>query len=271
MNPTTIRTRPSAVETINNQLDTRLLTRGRIVMIGQGGIGTILSRFLVLFIATLPGKYRVLFCDGDAYKTGNKYRMDIPDYDNKAVALARELNDRLGRPGLSLRPYPHYLNQTNRSEVIREGDLVLLSVDNHATRKSVSDHCQTLRDVALVSGGNDGVGDGQRGTYGNVQLYVRQDGNELAGAPLDRFHPEIANPDDQNPDDSHDCMQLDQAGVAQYLPVNLMVASAMLGVVHRLLMPPEGEGMFTEICLDVLDATMLPSWLTGERQANQGS
>jgi len=32
-------------------------------------------------------------------------------------------------------------------------DLVLLAVDNHATRKLVSDHCARLDNVCLISGG----------------------------------------------------------------------------------------------------------------------
>ena len=60
-------------------------------------------------------------------------------------------------------------------------------------------------------------------------------------------------------------MQLEETGVAQLLPVNLAIASCMLGALLRLLMPPQGEEMYDEVCLDVLDATMLPNWFTGKQ------
>src|SRR5262249_60475714 len=82
----------------------------------------------------------------------------------------------------------------NVGQLIRNGDHVLLCVDNHPTRKLVSDHCGTLANVALFSGGNEGVEPPrERGTYGNVQVYLRKGGRDLT-VPLTRFHPEIANP-----------------------------------------------------------------------------
>lgn len=258
-------TQPTGAATINLHVNTDLLTRGRIVIVGLGGVGLILSTYLVLFISSLKQKFRVLVCDGDAYEEGNNYRMDVPGYGNKALVAAGDLNDRFGRPGLLIRPEPNYLTAQNRDEVIQEGDCVLLCVDNHASRKLASDRACELDNVVLISGGNDGLGEGERGTYGNIQVYVRENGNEVAGVPLDRFHPEIANPQDKNPDDL-DCIELEKNGVAQLLPVNLAIGSCMLSALLRLLMPPKDEEMYDEVCLDVLDATMLPNWLTGNRK-----
>jgi hypothetical protein len=130
---------------------------------------------------------------------------------------------------------------------------VLLCVDNHATRKLVSDHCGTLPSVALFSGGNDGVEPPrQRGTYGNVQVYLRRDGKDLT-APLTRFHPEIANPAGKLPTELS-CVEL-AASTPQILFTNLAVASALLNAFFAY-----GCGRLTyqEVKFDVLEARMLP-------------
>src|SRR5262249_62417186 len=114
----------------------------------------------------------------------NTYRMDVPDFDNKAVAAANSLARLFGRPGLHLRWVPQYVTREN-VQTIQAGDCVLLCVDNHATRKLVRDRCAELPDVVLISGGNDGVENGQAGTHGNVQVYVRTGGRDL-NPPLGR-------------------------------------------------------------------------------------
>jgi hypothetical protein len=190
--------------------------------------------------------------------------MDVPSYQNKAVAMDAEVSQKFGREGLVIRSRSEYLTQETKADLIREGDFVLLCVDNHATRKLASDRLSELANGVLISAGNDGVGEGERGTYGNLQIFARRDGEVFAGAPLDRFHPEIANPLDRSPEEL-DCLELAALGAPQLLPINLAMASAMLSAVVRFLMPPEGEPMYDEVCLDILDATMSPQWLTSNR------
>ena len=64
---------------------------------------------------------------------------------------------------------------------------------------------------------------------------MRRGGQDLT-APLDRFHPEIAHPQDRSPHDMS-CLELVTAGVPQILFVNLAVASAMCNALLRLMMP----------------------------------
>ena len=251
----------TAAEKIARHMDLAWLTQGRIVVIGLGGIGSILARYLVLFLASLPEEFRVLLVDGDAFEPNNNYRMDVPSYENKAVAIMMEIGQRFGRDGLAVRSKSQYLNRENQEDLIRDGDFVLLCVDNHATRKLASDRLGELQNGVLISAGNDGVGEGERGTYGNLQIYARQNGQVVCGAPLDFFHPEIANPEDVSPAEM-DCMELAAQGAPQLLPINLAMASAMLSAVVRFVMPPAGETMYDEVCLDILDATMVPQWLT---------
>src|SRR5262249_7548583 len=141
----------------------------------------------------------------------------------------------------------------NVGQLIRNGDHVLLCVDNHPTRKLVSDHCGTLANVALFSGGNEGVEPPrERGTYGNVQVYLRRDGRDLT-VPLTRFHPEIANPKGKLPT-AMSCAEL-AVSTPQILFTNLAVASALLSAFFAYTC---GRLAYQELKLDVIEARMLP-------------
>jgi hypothetical protein len=261
----------SAAATICRRINTRLLSRSRVVCIGLGGIGLILARLLVAFCVGLrmamppDEEITIVLVDGDSFELGNRYRMDVPGFGNKAVTLGQELLERLECPGLNVRWAPEYLTAENAGRLIRDGDCVLLACDNHATRRLADLRCTAddIRDIVLISGGNDGVEDGPhglRGTAGNVQVFWREAGHDRT-APLSRFHPEIAQPADRSPADLS-CVEAAVAGAAQLIWVNAAVAHTMGGALLRLLMPPGGENPYDEVVLDVLDAAALPHWLT---------
>ncbi|HEV3255660.1 MAG TPA: ThiF family adenylyltransferase [Gemmataceae bacterium] len=247
-----------AVQTLGRRLRLDILTRGRVVLIGLGGTGLILARHVVLFLSAFrTHEFRVIFVDGDAFAPENTYRMDVPGYQNKAAAVAGELGERFGRPGLHLRWIPEYVTPRNVKKAIAEGDCVLAAVDNHATRRVIGRRCSRLKDVVLISGGNDGVEDSRPGTYANVQVYVRARGRDLHPT-LDRFHPEIARPADRNPAEL-DCMELAAGSAPQLLFSNLAVASAMCNALFRLLTPAK-EPMYDEVSLDIFEAISTPHW-----------
>ncbi|HVS40221.1 MAG TPA: ThiF family adenylyltransferase, partial [Gemmataceae bacterium] len=255
----------SPVETIRRRLSLDLLTRGRIVLIGLGGIGLILARYLTLFLSAFRDvEFRLVLCDGDAFEPANAYRMDVPDFDNKAAAVAAELTRLFGRGGLHVRFVPEYVTAQNAGDVIRPGDCVLLAVDNHATRLLVSQRCGRLDDVVLISGGNDGVEGNLDGTYGNVQIHVRRGGRDENPA-LEQFHPEIASPADRSPSEL-DCLELAAGGAPQMLFANLAMASAMCNALLRLLAPGR-ERMYDEACLDIHAGVCTPHWLTAPKDA----
>lgn len=265
-------TKPSAIEQIHAALDTMVVTRGRVVFIGLGGVGMYVAKTAATFLAGLqramPDKeINLLLVDGDEFSFSNTYRMDVPEFGNKAAALGQEMLNRFDVAGFSVRWEPSYVTPENVSEIIQDGDCVLLAVDNHATRKLVGWHVMGLENVVLISGGNDGVDEGLRGTYGNVQVHVRSNGVDLT-APLMRFHPEIANPQDKAPSDM-DCIELAVAGVPQIALVNLAVASAMCSALLRLLMPVPGERSYDEVSLDILDGVNNPLWLSGPQQVDE--
>jgi len=260
--------KPSAIEQIHAALDTTLVTRGRVVFIGLGGVGMYVSKTAATFLAGLQRampdqETDLLLVDGDEFSFSNTYRMDVPEFGNKAEALGQGMLRQFDVAGFSVRWRPQYVTPENIKEIIQEGDCVLLAVDNHKTRKLVSDHCQTLQDVTLISGGNDGVEEGLRGTYGNVQVYLRQDARDET-APLTKFHPEIADPQDKSPHEM-DCLEMESAGVPQISTVNMAVGSAMLNALMRLMMPVEGERMYDELCFDILEGVCQPQWQRCER------
>jgi molybdopterin/thiamine biosynthesis adenylyltransferase len=249
-------TAPSPTDVIAGSLSLEVLTRGRIVLIGLGGIGLVLARYLVLFLSAFRDReFRLVFVDGDAFEPSNTYRMDVPDFANKAASVAADLQARFGRSGLHLRWVPEYVTARNVSRIIKDGDAVFAAVDNHSTRRVIGRRCARLKNVVLISGGNDGVEGGQAGTYGNVQVYARSDSIDLH-PKLEEFHPEIAAPVDRNPAEQ-DCMELSAGSAPQLLFTNLSVAATMCNALLRLLTPGSAPG-YDEVCLDVLAAKCTP-------------
>jgi hypothetical protein len=235
----------------------RLPPDAAVKIIGLGGVGQIVARFGALFLASLGGDVRLVLIDGDAFEPSNASRMIFGAAGNKAVVTRDELLPRFAESGLSLVAIEEFLAPDNIGRLLQERDLVLLSVDNHATRKLVNDHAAGLADVCVISGGNDGVGPDRsgsvrRGTYGNVQIFLRQEGHDLS-FPLTHYHPEITRPADHLPTDQS-CTEL-IASVPQILFANLAVASAML---NALWLHLSGVLHYGEIGFDIADGLMRP-------------
>ena len=256
------------IQAILRLLDCEIVTRGRVVLIGLGGTGGYLVRPLATFLASLRDDrvgdpIELVLCDGDSFASENSYRMDIVDFGNKAEVIGCEIIERLDTSLLTVRWISQYVTEQNIAEIIQDGDCVLLACDNHATRKLVGRHCSStmMHNIVLISGGNDGIEDGRAGTYGNVQVYVRKHGSDRT-APIERFHPEIANPADRAPDELS-CLELAVAGAPQLLFANLAVASAMCNVLLRLMMSRDEQPMYDEVALDVAQAVSAPLWISG--------
>ena len=221
---------------------------------GLGGIGAPVAQAMAQFLSFQPGGPCSLWLiDGDHYEERNRERVLFEIYDNKAVAKAQELT-RACDGRVTIFPVPEYVTPRNVHRLIEEGDTIFLCVDNHASRRLVSNRCRRLGDVVLFSGGNDGVeqAKGQAGTYGNVQVYIRQGGHDVTH-PLTRFHPEIAHPQDKRPDELG-CTALVQAA-PQLLFTNLAVASTMLGAFYAWM---QGTLDCEEIYLDIASGRAVP-------------
>jgi molybdopterin/thiamine biosynthesis adenylyltransferase len=227
-------------------------------LIGLGGVGGPAARYGALYLAGLDEDVRMVLVDGDSFEPSNATRMFFGGDGNKAEVVREDLLGYLGEGRLTLDAIGEYVTPENIGDLIREGDIVLLAVDNHATRKLVSDFCATSReDICLVSAGNDGIGKDSsgrelRGTAGNCQIYIRRDGADVTPA-LTRFHAEIDNPADALPDDTG-CTELLES-VPQIVFANLTAAASMLNTLWLYLC---GALHYPEVAFDIAEGLMRP-------------
>lgn len=241
----------------------QLASGAAVKLIGLGGVGSIVARYSAVFLASLDQEVRVVLIDGDTFEPSNAARMLFSTCGNKAAVIGHELLTRFADCNLSLLAVEEFVTPENITRLIQRGDICLLCVDNHATRKLVNDYCAQLRDICLISGGNDGVGQDSsgtfaRGTYGNVQIYLRRNGNDLTPSLVDH-HAEIANPLDHSPGDLS-CTELVNS-TPQILFANLAVASAMLNTLFLHLADVLHYG---ELSFDIAEGLMRPTTgLTG--------
>lgn len=215
-----------------------------IKVIGIGGIGCALVPFLARYLNYRGERARITLIDGDAFERRNADRQAFGTVGNKAKVKAAEMAREFH--GLSFRAIPEYITADNVGQYLQSGDTIFLAVDNHATRKLVSDYCEKLAAVTLISGGNDF-------TDGNVQVHIREDGRDRT-APITRFHPEIRNPSDRSPAEMS-CEELMAQGAPQLLFANLAVASGMLNAYYSL---SEEKLPYGEVYLDIVEGKSNP-------------
>ncbi len=216
----------------------------KIKVIGIGGIGGCLLPILLRFLAfSVPKESRVTLIDGDSYETKNRDRQEFNDFGNKALVSRRRLESGYHAEGdclMIITSVEEYITSRNASALIREGDIVFLCVDNHATRKVVSDRCAELNTVCLISGGNDL-------TDGNVQIFIRLQGENKTLPLASAYHPEIEYPQDTPPDELG-CEEAMESS-PQILITNNAVAATMLNAFLGFL---QGKLPYDEVYLDVL-------------------
>jgi hypothetical protein len=226
-------------------------------LIGAGGVGGIIASYLSLFLASLGTPSRLVLIDGDSFEPSNRSRTLFFGHGNKAGRVRDALIAHVADSPLALIAIDEYVTPENIGRLIREGDIVLAAVDNHATRKLLSDHCAGLDDVCLISGGNDGVGPDtsgrvRKGTFGNCQIAQRRNGRDVTPA-LSAYHDEIRSPADRLPTELS-CTEL-AASVPQILFTNLMTASAILNTLWLHLC---GELFYAELVFDLAAGVMRP-------------
>jgi len=238
-------------------LQPHLPDNASIKLIGLGGVGQIVARYSAVFLASLGGEVRLVLIDGDRFEPANAGRMLFGSCGNKAVVTKEQLLPHFTDSTLTILAIDEYLTADNIGRLIQEGDILVLSVDNHATRRLVDSHCARLREICLISGGNDGIGTDpagvfRRGTYGNTQVHIRRDGRDLS-PPLSWHHPEIETPADRLPTEQS-CTDI-VASMPQILFANLAVASAMLNTLWLYLC---GALHYGELSFDIADGLMRP-------------
>ena len=213
----------------------------RILIIGLGGIGGSLTEPLARYLAYSNATEELALVDGDRYESKNKDRQNITAIDSgrhKADVWAGRLAPMF--PAMKVVGIACYVTPANVRDIIPDGSVVLLCVDNHATRSLVQEHCLKLRDVVLINGGNDY-------TDGNVQAFRKKAGRVLC-APITKFHPEIEFPEDRRPDE----IGCDEEVVSapQLIMANFMAAALMLNAVYGAM--NSKELAFSEAYFDVV-------------------
>ena len=247
----------------NKLLKPKLTKCCNVTIIGLGGVGSIVARYGSIFLASLQENVVLTLVDGDKFEPSNASRMLFGRCGYKASVVLQELLKRFRHSRLSLYAFCEYVMPRTEDKcgniyaLIKDRDIVILCVDNHATRKLVNDHCAKLKNICLISGGNDGVGKDssgtvRRGTFGNVQIYLRKHGKDLTPS-LSAYHPEIANPKDKSPNELS-CTEL-VVSKPQILFSNLAVASAML---NTLLLHLSGQLPYSEIGFDISQGRAWP-------------
>ena len=206
-------------------------------VIGLGGTGSWLVRALTPYLDSPTGPEgpprfvgKLVLVDGDDYESANRGRQHFPKIGNKAAVLAEAVNHTtthfttrglavyLGR---EVSEGPH--RSTPIRDVVGEGHTVFVCVDNHATRKLVFEHAATLRNVVVLSAGND---------YddGNVMLYVRKEGKDLCPNPLS-YQEDIRDAAGKLPGQMS-CEELAANGTPQLIAANLWAATLLLSAYH---------------------------------------
>ncbi len=227
----------------------------RFVVVGLGGIGTALVHPLAMFLHSMGGSYRLVLVDGDKYEPENAQRQMFRNLGNKADVKAKEVLDLLGPTNLTVVSIPEFLQPENISKLLKPGDYSFVCVDNHPTRKLVSQRWQQLSDATLISGGNEGVNPPKElGTYGNVQVALRRGGEDHT-VPITRYHPEITATKEKLPHELS-CGELVKS-TPQILFTNMAVASAMLNAFFAVVCDRLD---YQEVKLDILEARMLPQF-----------
>lgn len=195
-----------------------------IVVIGIGGIGSHLVRPLCRYLNELRGEKNLTLIDGDRFEPKNESRQEFLELGNKAEVIANELQAKY--PDFYISGKAWYVTEENIHLAIHDGDIVFSCVDNHATRKVLSDRCKELQDVTLISGGNEY-------SDGNVQVFIRENGNNLT-PPLTHLHPEIEKPADKNPGEMS-CEELARSGSPQLIFTNFLASAWMLTTFWKVL------------------------------------
>ncbi len=185
-------------------------------IVGLGGIGSALCDNLCRYVNYLSEEeYLLTLMDGDDYEKKNKIRQSFTKLGNKASIKCGEM--RLQFDKLNLDNIPEFINDKNVRSLVKDGDITFCCVDNHHTRRLLSKHMDEMDNGILISGGNDF-------TDGNVQIYIKKDGQKVTPSLTD-YHPEIENPGDKSPEDMS-CEELSKSA-PQLLFTNLTAATIM--------------------------------------------
>jgi len=194
----------------------------RIVVVGLGGVGSILIERLARFLHySVKTKSELILVDGDMYEAKNSERQEFADFGLKSDVKANEI--KVQYSNIQVSSTPVFVDAANIGFIIKENDVVFVCVDNHKTRNIISEYTRNVPNIVVISGGNELLD-------GNVQIYVRKDGKDIT-PHLGAYHPEIATPKDRLPSEMS-CEELANSEPQLYF-TNLWVATIMCSAFYN--------------------------------------
>ncbi len=191
-------------------------------VIGVGSIARCLLPTLCRYLNFNGEKFpnvQISLIDGGRFEERHRDRQDFAKVGPKACIVAEAYREQF--PQVKVFDHPVYLDDQNAVQLIQENDVVLLCVDNHKSRKLVSDRAEQLRNVTIISGGCDW-------TQGNVLVHIRRADKNLTPPLANQYHPEILNPTDKHPREFEEEHQ--HLSEPQLLITNNYIAANMLAV-----------------------------------------
>ena len=216
-------------------------------VVGLGGIGCCLVSVLARWLCFGYSGSTLVLIDGDEYEAGNAARQRVRIGQNKATAMQKMLLEE-GLRSLTILSRPERLDDSNIESYLKNGSITMLAVDNHPTRKLVSDFVESeLPDATVISGSNEGE-------QGCVQVYVKRSGKNLTLPLANLLYPEIM---------QADSLQAAIAGCGerfeqdpQILVTNNAVAAQMIVALYGCLNLSDPE-LYDETRLDVKTGNVL--------------
>jgi len=216
-----------------------------LVFIGLGGIGTLAVREICRYVNfEVEESITVKLIDGDEFEPKNSERQEFSNLGPKAEVKCNELQQLY--PRMMFESVCEYITEKNIEHYIEDGNIVIMGVDNHKTRKVVSDYVSNLDNIVLFSGGNDYVD-------GSVQIYIREGGEDITPS-LTAHHDEIKFPTDKSPHEMS-CEELHKVE-PQLLFVNLGAALVICWAFYKYLTGGYKKGQAND-CEIYFDMTRL--------------
>lgn len=202
----------------------------KILVIGCGGTGSILTPQLVRFLRSKNFGGVLIFADGDSYSETNSDRQlfNLSKIGmNKAEYQANAVMSQLPDIPFDLEFLPEYLSKDDIANMITDKTIVINCADNAAIRKYVEDVVcsMSIPNVAHICCGNE-LRNGQ------VQISIVKNSNMITPSIFNRS-PNFNNEnDDRSKMDCEQIANLPSGG--QIIATNMMAASIALSFVVQL-------------------------------------
>jgi len=192
----------------------------KLIIVGLGGIGSHLVAPLLQFLNYEKNYFNdIWLVDGDKYEEKNLNRQLFSDFENKALTQARHYNNLYNNININF--IDKYITEDNINKIVKDDDVVLLCVDNNATRKMFDNYISNdnIKNLTIINGGNEYYD-------GGIMVMVKQSGVMITKT-FSELHPEILEDVDKNPNELS-CDELSNTeGGSQLGIINASVADLM--------------------------------------------